>query len=140
MTVDTGPDWVTWLRERLGQVVSFLEDLISVRYYPPITFLVDEHVVRATREVLTVDAPPADSEDDPEHVLKILQALALKFHIGKLLGSGIPRDQRAVFFGAHAGQARTITITLSPSPSTFSLGRRKTFLTVRTSGVKQKGH
>jgi hypothetical protein len=89
----------------MADVVPFLEDLLGVRYFPPVTFLVDEHVVQATREVLTIDSS-SDSEEPPEPVLEILQALALGFHVGKLVDPETGWDQRAAFFDAHGEESR----------------------------------
>lgn len=109
-TVDSGARWLPWLQERMGEVIPFLEDLLGVRYFPPATFLVDEHVVTAAREVLTTDTPggpdaPGDA-DDLDPVLEILQALALGFHVGRLAGSDIRWDERAAFFDADSPGAR----------------------------------
>ncbi|WP_447602250.1 TIR domain-containing protein [Nitrospira sp. Nam80] len=104
-TVDSGSSWVPWLQERMAEVVPFLEDLLGVRYFPPVTFLVDEHVVQATREVLTTDSS-GDGEDALEPVLKILQALALGFHVGKLVDPEMGCDQRAAFFEAYSNESR----------------------------------
>jgi hypothetical protein len=107
--VDSGSNWVPWLQERMADVVPFLEDLLGVRYFPPVTFLVDEHVVRASREVLTIDFSGDSSgsgEDALESILEILQALALGFHVGKLVDSEMRWDQRAAFFDAHGEESR----------------------------------
>jgi hypothetical protein len=102
-TVDSVSSWVPWLQEQMGELVPFLEELIGIRYFPPVTFLVDEHVVRATREVLTTDAFDG-GEDVLEPVLEILRALALAFHVGKLVDPEA-RGDRATFFEAHGGES-----------------------------------
>jgi hypothetical protein len=85
------------------EVVPFLEDLIGVRYFPPVTFLVDEQTVHAARQIVTIDSV-GDGEDVLEHVLGILRALALGFHVGKLVGSNT--SQREAFFEIQGDEAR----------------------------------
>ncbi|MFH0998554.1 MAG: TIR domain-containing protein [Pseudomonadota bacterium] len=104
-TVDSSPEWVQWLQEKMGDVVPFLEDLVGVRYFPPVTFLCDEHVVRAAREVVTTD-DDINVDDAVEHVLEILQALALAFHTGRLVDPYVDWNERADFFDADAEDAR----------------------------------
>lgn len=104
-TVDSSPEWVQWLQEKMGHVVPFIEELVGVRYFPPVTFLCDEHVVRAAREAVTTDGD-INEDDAVEHVLKILQALALAFHTGKLVDPNADWNERAAFFDADAEDAR----------------------------------
>lgn len=104
-TVDSGSSWVAWLQQRMGEAVPFLEDLVGVRYFPPVTLLVDEHAVRAAREELTTDSSGEGEEDLLEPMLEILQALALGFHVGKLADPEMGWDQRAIFFEAHGGDS-----------------------------------
>ena len=103
-TVDSVAEWMSWLQERMGEAVSFLEDLVGVRYFPPITLLVDEHAVQAARRVLTTD-PPADESDLLPAILEMLQALALGFHVGKLAGPKANFAERAAFFEAGNGES-----------------------------------
>jgi hypothetical protein len=103
--VDTDPEWVSWLQQRMGEVVPFLEKLIGIRYFPPVTFLVEEHMVKTVREVLTTDASDS-GEDELVPVLDMLQALALGFHVGKLIGTPTRFDQRAFFFEANDPKSR----------------------------------
>jgi hypothetical protein len=103
-TVDSGTDWVSWLQEQMGVVVSFLEDLVRVRLFPPAIFLVDEQVVQVARRELTID-PHCDENDILPAIVEMLQALALAFHIGKLAGPEIQRCELAAFFDAGSGAA-----------------------------------
>ncbi len=104
-TVESDPAWIRFLQDRMREIVPFLENLVSVRYFPPITFLVDEHIVRTIRTQLTVDGAAAD--DDPsEYVIAILQALALAFHVGKLVSEHTEWNPRAAFFDVLSDEAR----------------------------------
>lgn len=104
--VDTDLGWVQWLQERMAEVVPFLEDLAGVRYFPPVTFLVDEHIVQSARAVLTTDAgEEGQGEKRTDPVLDILGALALGFHVGRLLDPDTDWDRRAAFFDADSPEA-----------------------------------
>ena len=97
------------LREDLGKIVPWLEDLISVRYYPPATFLVDEHAVRtvkAVREPRGADGSGQRDEIALRHSIDLLQSLAVGFHVGKLIGEDIAFSERSSFFGATDPQAK----------------------------------
>lgn len=106
-TVGSDPEPVGRLQRDMACVVPFLEDTVGVRYFPPVTFLVEEHTVVAARHVLTTDTP-ADAEGVegvPDSALRLLQSLALAFHVGKLT-DGLGWDERAAFYDAGEGQAR----------------------------------
>ncbi len=107
-TVHADLKWAVWLQERMTKVVPFVEELIGVRYFPPVTFLVDEHTVRAAREVLTIDRRDdcEHNEDVVGHSLAILRALALAFHVGKLNGPETRWDERESFFDIHRTESR----------------------------------
>jgi hypothetical protein len=111
-TVDPGPGWMPQLQEQIGLAVPFLENLIGIRYFPPATFIVEQHMIVAARQVLTTDAPdrpgdaPSPSKDSLEPALEILQALALGFHVGKLADPDMAFDQRAAYFEVYGGEAR----------------------------------
>lgn len=94
----------------MGEVVSFLEDLVGVRYFPPITLLVDEQAVQVARRVLTVGPPDdagqqGDGSDAASAALEMLQALSLEFHMGGLASRDWGRPERAAFFEASTGEA-----------------------------------
>jgi hypothetical protein len=103
--VDSDPAWIRWLQDRMREVVPFIENLVGVRYFPPVTFLVDEHIVRTARAQLTVDGAAAD-DDSSEYVIAILQALALAFHVGKLASEKTEWNQRAAFYDVRGDEAR----------------------------------
>jgi len=81
---------VAHLRQALSRAVPFLEHLIGVRYYPPVTFVVDAHTVQSVRSVLDLtgddSTSPTGNDSTPltDHMLNVLQSLALAFHVGKL--------------------------------------------------------
>jgi hypothetical protein len=96
------------LREDLGKIVPWLEDLLSVRYYPPATFLVDEHAVRtvkAVREPRGSDGAGQRDEIALRHSIDLLQCMALGFHVGNLIGEDMAFSERSSFFGATDPQA-----------------------------------
>jgi len=97
------------LREDLGKIVPWLEDLLSVRYYPPATFLVDEHAVRTVKAVREPRGPDGSGQRDEialRHSIDLLQSLALGFHVGKLIGEDVASSERSSFFGATDPQAK----------------------------------
>jgi len=92
-------------REDLSTVVPFLEHTIGTRYYPPVTFLVDENSVRMLRATaMPCEQPNSDldpGEEVTRHVTALLQSLALGFHVGNLIGSTKAGfGERHVFFEA----------------------------------------
>src|SRR5207248_2687800 len=103
--VDSDPVWIRWLQDGMREVVPFLENLVGVRHFPPVTFLVDEHIVRTARAQLTVDGAAAD-DDTSESVIELLGALALAFHVGKLCREDTEWDQRAAFFDVRGDEPR----------------------------------
>lgn len=76
------PEMVAAVREDAAYAVSFLEQVTALRYYPAPTLLVDEHIVRSIRAVVTTDlAPPTGEEATLACAWRdILQAIALGFH------------------------------------------------------------
>jgi len=81
------------IREALRTIVPFLEDVSGLRYYPPVTYLIDEATVVDLRKTTEPDANrPADQEPrnpnvdppalppDQEDTVQRLQRLLLTFH------------------------------------------------------------
>lgn len=91
------------LREALSRTAPFLEHVLGVRYYPPATFVVDEHIVQALQAV------PGPARDDStamvDHILNVLQSLALAFHVGRLAEDN-SRDAEEPFWGLKDPQER----------------------------------
>jgi phage FluMu protein gp41 len=102
---DSDVAMVAALRSDIAEVVAFLEHLIDVRYYPPVTFLVDEHLIpslKPTPQPSPSPATPAVKLDkEAAHLIALLQSLGLAFHVGKLTDKGgLTRDEHTHFFGA----------------------------------------
>jgi len=93
----------------MSKVVSFLEHLLSARYYPPVSFVVDEHTVQTAHQ--TVPSFCRDEHDGIQggsvtnHVIDLLQSLALAFHVGRIVPKDMSREQRNVFFDVLDDQA-----------------------------------
>src|SRR5262249_46222348 len=102
--VDTDEASIPELRTSLSEVVGFLEHLVGVRYYPPVTFLVDEHIIPSIKPAPQPSrpcVPETPLDDEAEHLIALLQCLALAFHVGKLTASeNVEYDQRAQFYDA----------------------------------------
>lgn len=103
--IDCDEAIVAALRADFSEVIAFLDHLIGVRYYPPVTFLVDEHLIPTLKPVpqACVSTPPTILTVDEEtgHVIALLQCLALAFHVGKLTESeNLEFDERAQFYEA----------------------------------------
>ena len=100
--VDYKTEQVEQLQQELSQVVPYLEHVVGVRYYPPMSFLVDEHVVKTVKaEMVPIVSERADDEQEGgqiEYILDLLQSLALGFHVGKLVGSKSRHEDRTTFF------------------------------------------
>jgi hypothetical protein len=99
---DHNPADTDRLRQDLARIVPWIEDLVGVRYYPPATFLVDEHAVRTVKAV----SVPQESDElsdvgsEARFAIGLLQSLALAFHVGKLVEDDTRYDERHVFFEA----------------------------------------
>jgi hypothetical protein len=97
------------LRSDLGKIVPWLEDLLAVRYYPPATYLVDEHAVRTVKAVREPRGQEGSGQRDEtalRHSIDLLQSLALSFHVGGLIGEDLGFSERSSFFGATDPQAK----------------------------------
>ena len=73
------------IRDEMGRVVPFLEQVTGLRYYPAPMLLVEHYVARSVREVLTVDKPDEEAgstADQGENawVLTLFADLLLAFH------------------------------------------------------------
>ena len=102
---------VETLRKDLSTVIPFLEHVVGTRYYPPVTFLVDEQLVRTLH---AVSRPMKQSSNDPDSdqgdmqaVIAFLQSLALGFHTGRLIGQDKAGfGQRHIWFEALDSSAK----------------------------------
>ncbi len=73
------------IREDISYAIQFLERITELRYYPVPTLLVDEFIVQSVRKELVIDNPPAEEGESAPvrsiHLAKIVQAIALGFHV-----------------------------------------------------------
>jgi hypothetical protein len=82
---DLAPSVTAHIQEAMKRVVPFLETLVGLRYYPPPTLLVDEFTLRQVRSRLTVDKRESEADNvDTDCALKLIQSLALAFHVRRL--------------------------------------------------------
>jgi hypothetical protein len=93
---DPGGATTARIRQALRSVVPHLERLTGLRYYPPPTLLVDEHLVAALRRSSEIDwhddADRGDQDtageegEDTRVITELFRSLALIFHTGAYLG------------------------------------------------------
>lgn len=75
------------LRCDVSRAIAFLEDLSGLRYYPVPTLIVDECVVRRSREVCQMmdelpEEPHRNGDDDETQIwTDVLRAMLLQFHV-----------------------------------------------------------
>jgi hypothetical protein len=101
--VGYGNQAVTALCHDMCKIVPFLEQIVQGRYYPPVSFIVDEHIVRTTQQMWSSlyhnEQDGIQDNSMIDHVLDLLQSLALAFHVGKLVPKDMyEHEKREVFF------------------------------------------
>jgi hypothetical protein len=107
--IGSGKPAINALCQNMNKVVPFLEHLMQVRYYPPVSFLVDKHTVLTAHEIMCSSIHDADEHDVApiaDYVTALLQSLALAFHVGKLAPEESRYRNREVFFGVSDDEER----------------------------------
>lgn len=92
LAMDDSSESIAIIQESIGCVIAFLEHVTGLRYYPPLTLLVEDYIIATIHNYISVDKGTRDCplKDDIKFALEILQSLALEFHIGKF----DPKDLR----------------------------------------------